>query len=117
MPIILLILAAWLVVLSIINYFQGYGEVGAIWFIGAWLLVGVSGVLSRLDALCSRFGADTRRLSVRKRKPPTDAQAGQEGEQAASSEPSGNSEQPSSEAQAASAEAPPAAENRQQQGG
>ena len=75
MPIILLILAAWLVVLSIINYFQGYGEVGAIWFVGAWLLVGVSGVLSRLDALCSHFGADTRSLSVRKRKKPQDAQA------------------------------------------
>lgn len=70
MPIILLILAAWLVVLSIINYFQGYGEVAAVWFVGAWVLVGVSGILSRLDALCSRFGADTRSLNVRKRKPP-----------------------------------------------
>lgn len=78
MPIILLILAAWFVVLSIISYFQGYGEVGAIWFVGAWVLVGVSGVLSRLDALCSRFGADTRSLSVRKRKKPEDAQASEE---------------------------------------
>ncbi|HOD81486.1 MAG: hypothetical protein BWX88_02403 [Planctomycetes bacterium ADurb.Bin126] len=83
MPIILLILAAWLVVLSIINYFQGYGEVAAVWFVGAWLIVGVSGILSRLDALCSRFGADTRSLNVRKRKPPQEAA----GEQAPPDQP------------------------------
>ncbi len=87
MPIILLIVAAWLVVLSIINYFQGYGEVAAVWFVGAWLLVGVSGILSRLDALCSRFDADTRSLNVRKRKPPQDAADGQ-----APSEPQQNAE-------------------------
>jgi hypothetical protein len=99
MPIILLIVAAWLVVLSIINYFQGYGEVAAVWFVGAWLLVGVSGILSRLDALCSHFGADTRSLNVRKRKPPQEAA----GEQAPSDQPPREPPDQSSAPQAPSA--------------
>jgi len=85
MPIILLVVAAWLLILSIVNWLRGYGEVGAIWFLGAWMLVGVSGVLSRLDALCNRFDADTRALPIKK-KP---ARAKEEDAAAAGDAPAG----------------------------